>query len=258
MNEFIAIFYGLVQGVSEFLPISSSGHLALIPHYLKFDDPGVAFDLALHLGTALAVILYFHRKLIEQIKNLPNLFKKDTKSNLTRFLVTGTIASLMLILILKPFSEIFRQPLFIAINLAFFGFVLWISHRNYIGKNELNFKSSILIGLAQALAIFPGVSRSGITLSCAFFMGIKKEEAGEYSFLLSLPIILGGALKLVPDLLTSNSDVSFSYLMIGIISSFVFGILTIHFFLKLLTKINFAYFFLYRVLIAILVFVYLV
>ena len=249
MTLALAIFYGIVQGLTEFLPISSSGHLAILPFLFSFKDPGVAFDLMMHIGTALAVICYYYKDILLILSDLPKLaVTRDLKLYpKLSFLMIGTLASVVLIVILKPIAEFARDPLFIAFNMIFFGFLLWRVSIRAGEKNfkELNIIHAILIGLAQSIAIFPGVSRSGITLSTAYALGYNKEEAGSYSFLLSLPIILAGAITKLPDLEMSG-EVTATTLMAGVLSSFIVGILTIHFFMKFIRKVNFFHFFVYR------------
>jgi undecaprenyl-diphosphatase len=262
MTLFDAIIYGFIQGLSEFLPVSSSGHLALLPHVMSIKDPGVVFDLMMHLGTALAVIIYFRHSLLKYVRTLsPKLFMTSYNHpdyHFSRNFIISTISSVVLILVLLPVSKLARDPWFIIFNLSFFGALLWGADV-YNKKATLlddpmergvNYKMAILIGLAQALAIFPGVSRSGITLTAALFLGMKRKEAGAYSFLLSLPIILAGILKEIPDLLKSNDPQGLSVLLGGVLSSFLVGWVTIHFFMKLISKIELKYFAIYRFVIA--------
>jgi undecaprenyl-diphosphatase len=262
MTIFDAIVYGFIQGISEFLPVSSSGHLALLPHVMNIQDPGVVFDLMMHLGTALAVIIYFRNDLKRYILTLRPALVKTSYShpdfNFSRNFIISTIASVVLILALIPLSKLARDPWYIVFNLSFFGAILWWAD-NYNKKNSLldspmekgiNLKLALIIGLAQAMAIFPGVSRSGITLTAALFLGMRRKEAGAYSFLLSLPIILAGILKDIPDLLKAQDGQSFAVLFSGVVSSFIVGWLTIHFFMKLIGKIELKFFSIYRFIIA--------
>lgn len=257
-----AIVYGFIQGISEFLPISSSGHLALLPYVMKIQDPGVVFDLMMHLGTALAVIIYFRDEIKRYIFTLnPKLLTPSHNQadyNFSRNFIISTIASVILIVLLIPISKLARDPWYIILNLSVFGAILWAAdvynkkHPQLESPMEkgINYKLAILIGLAQAIAIFPGVSRSGITLTAALFLGMKRKDAGAYSFLLSLPIIMAGILKEIPDLMKAQDGQSFVVLATGVLSSFVIGWLTIHFFMKLIGKIELKYFSFYRFIIA--------
>jgi len=261
-----AIIYGIIQGVSEFLPVSSSGHLALLPWVMKINDPGVVFDLMMHLGTAMAVLLYFRNDIKKYLFTLnPKILDKNYSHpdyNFSRNFIISTIASVILILVLIPLSKMARDPWFIIANLSVFGGLLWWADV-YNKKNaqvdapmekSLNLKFAIIIGLAQAIAIFPGVSRSGITLTAALLLGMRRKEAGSYSFLLSLPIILAGILKEIPDLMKSNDGQSLAVLISGVVSSFLVGWLTIHFFMKLIGTIQLKYFAIYRWIVAALIF----
>jgi undecaprenyl-diphosphatase len=267
MNSIEAIIYGVIQGLSEFLPVSSSGHLALLPYVMQIKDPGVVFDLMMHLGTAIAVITYFRHDILKYAKTItPSLIdlKQGTPSQwfVRNFLFT-TFVSVLLIVALIPISKLARDPNIIVFNLVVFGAVLWIADVYNRRKTQLldspmeskmQWKMAAMIGAAQALAIFPGVSRSGITLSVALILGMRRKEAGAYSFLMSLPIILAGILKEVPELMHAGNE-RLVILFWGVTSSFIVGWLTIHFFMKLIGSIKLGYFSVYRWVLAILMLV---
>jgi undecaprenyl-diphosphatase len=256
MNIYHVLFYGLIQGVAEFLPISSSAHLALLPQFLKIEDPGVTFDLMMHIGTAFAVIIYFRKDLINYLGCYKSFFKlKEPCNKETYFLRHIAIATIMTFLLVLPLKNIAetsgRNPLFISLNLMVFGLFMWIADRKIDSSEKLfetkhNFLKAILIGFSQGIAVFPGVSRSGATMGTARFLGLGREEASRFSFLLSLPIIIAGALVKIPSIL--NGSVQFQLLdcMLGIVFSFIFGFLTIFAFMKLIKKIGLGYFTLYR------------
>ena len=253
-----AIFYGFIQGVTEFLPVSSSGHLALIPFFFKLQDPGVVFDLLMHLGTAIAVILYFRKDVMTLIREgLDLILKRDIEN--TRFFqnfMFATACSFALILLIKDLALGHgRNPAFIGINFIVFGIIMYISDRKLpatsvdLTKHE-GLKKSALIGLSQALAVFPGVSRSGITLTSSRFLGLGRVEASRFSFLLSLPVIIGSIVFKLPKIVSGEAiAVEPLVMLIGVIASFLFGIVTIHFFLKLIAKIGLIHFAVYRVII---------
>lgn len=263
MNLIEAMVYGLIQGLSEFLPISSSGHLALLPYVMNIKDPGVVFDLMMHFGTALAVITYFRKDIIRYVSTFtPSLanFKVGGEDRwFVRNFIFSTFVSVFFIVVFMPIAKLARDPLFIIINLSFFGGLLWFADwknqkdEKLDGPMTARFQLKIagLIGFAQAFAIFPGVSRSGITLTVALLLGMRRKDAGAYSFLLSLPIIIAGILKEVPELLKTQDNSSFLVLATGIITSFIVGWATIHFFMKLIGKIHLAWFAGYRWMIAI-------
>ena len=269
MNSVDAIIYGIIQGLSEFLPISSSGHLALLPRLMNIQDPGVVFDLMMHLGTALAVITYFRKEILLYVQCLRpsvlNFSQGDPAQWFVRNFVLSTFVSVALIVVLLPVSKEARNPNLIVFNLCFFGLLLWLADRangkrtNWLEspmETGMQLKLAGLIGAAQAIAIFPGVSRSGITLSVALLLGMKRKEAGSFSFLMSLPIILAGIMKEIPDLMQASNE-KLSVLLLGVLSSFIVGLMTIHFFMKLISTIKLGYFTLYRCVIAVILFIFL-
>lgn len=267
MDIVTALIYGIIQGFSEFLPVSSSGHLALLPFFMELKDPGVVFDLCMHIGTALAVVIYFRvqiAKLLFELK--PALTQFDSQlaeHHFIRNFVLATFISVLFIFCFRPFTEYGRNPWFIAFNQAFFGILLWVAdflqRKNASPERGLGFfsrgwqiKDAALIGFAQALAIFPGVSRSGITMSAAFMRGIDRKEAGAFSFLLSLPVIFGGVIFEIPEIKHSleMGQQSWAILFTGVVTSFVVGFITIHYFMKLIARIHLGWFTAYRVVLA--------
>lgn len=268
MSLIYLVLYGVIQGLTEFLPISSSAHLALIPKYLPVTDPGVVFDLFMHLGTTLAIIVYFHKDLQKLIVAIFTylLKRKVTKTQkhhqewMKNFFFS-TLATLVLVFILKGVAlEYGRTKFAMGANLIFFGILMFAF--DYFKANDfqenkmekkLSLRESILIGLAQALAIFPGVSRSGVTLTMARGLGLSRYEASKYSFLLSTPIIIIGVVKEVPTWIQKSNTVPLFDALIGVSVSFVVGILTIHYFLKLINKIGLGVFSIYRVVLGILI-----
>ncbi len=255
MNIDWALFYGFIQGVSEFLPVSSSGHLALIPYFFELKDPGVFFDLVMHLGTAIAVIIYFHKEVRRVIlEAYLFIIKRDLRGSIffQNFFIS-TFFSFLLILVLKGFAFDFgRMPLLIGVNFIVFGILMYLSDRCQsslldLTKEKKNLHAS-LIGIGQALAVFPGVSRSGITLTIARSLKLSRLQASRYSFLLSLPVIIGSIIFKLPEIINGNSlGVDGVVILVGVLSSFFFGIITIHFFLKLIARIGLLYFAIYRV-----------
>lgn len=255
MNEWWATLYGFIQGLTEFLPVSSSGHLAIVPFFFELQDPGVVFDLMMHLGTAFAVIMYFWKDVKVLLFEALLFLKRDFKgSGYFQNFAFATTGSFVLILMIKGLAfEYGRSPLVIAGNLMFFGILMFISDtkedRGVDLTQKRDLKTSLIIGLSQSIAVFPGVSRSGITLTSSRFLGMGRVAASRFSFLLSLPVILGSAIFKLPEVLSGEATyVSASVILIGIISSFVFGLLTIHFFLKLISKIGLKSFTIYRLI----------
>lgn len=246
-----ALLYGVVQGLTEFLPISSSAHLAFLRYFLHLDDPGVAFDLLMHFGTALAVIVYFRRD-IGVLMGAVLSFLRGKKHPAFPWLHNfffSTLASMVFIFFLYKFYT--RSLELIIFNLAFFGILMgivdyWTKSEHWNFKRKKSVVRTMAIGLAQSLAIFPGVSRSGVTLTMARVFGIGRIEATRYSFLLSLPIILVGTAKKVPALDGVNWGVAF----LGTFCSFVTGLVTIHFFLKFFNRWGLLPFSVYRVVLS--------
>jgi undecaprenyl-diphosphatase len=263
MDSLSAIIYGLIQGITEFLPVSSSGHLALLPHFLTIKDPGVLFDLAMHVGTALSIVVYFRKEVILILHDLvsiirsPQSYKKECAW--TTNMIVATFVTFGVVLCLKSFAEEYaREAKWISINLIVFGLLMFFADRK--GKStetklmgEFTLKRSILIGFSQALAIFPGVSRSGATLTMARFLGLGREESTRFSFLLSLPIILAGFFYKLPSLLNDSALFDWSACLTGMGVSFIVGLVTIHYFLKLIKKIGLGVFTLYRIVLAVFV-----
>jgi len=262
MSPIEAVIYGLIQGLSEFLPVSSSGHLALLPYVMSIKDPGVVFDLMMHLGTGLAVLVYFKNDIARYVRtftpSLVDLKQGGEDRWFVRNFIFATFVSVMMILLLLPISKFARDPWIIVFNLSVFGGILWLAdiinrrktHFEHPMLEGMQWKLAGLIGLAQAFAIFPGVSRSGITLTMALILGMRRKEAGAFSFLLSLPIIFAGILKEIPDLMKEQDSTGIIALLTGISTSFIVGWLTVHFFMKLIGRIHLVYFAIYRWIIA--------
>jgi undecaprenyl-diphosphatase len=252
-----AAILGLVQGLGEFLPISSSAHLVLIPWLFKWNDPGLTFDIALHIGTLIAVAIYFWKDWLKLItKGLTDV--RSTEGKLFWYLVAATIPGAVVGFLLEKKAEtIFREPVLIATMLILLGVLLyWADRRGvkHIEMNRITFRTSLFIGLSQALAIIPGVSRSGITMTMGLLMGLTREGAARFSFLLAAPIIFGAALVKLPFLISNPSIITINFI-IGILVSFVIGILSIGFLLRYVQTRNFLPFAWYRFILGSLVIV---
>jgi undecaprenyl-diphosphatase len=252
-----AAILGLVQGLGEFLPISSSAHLVLIPWIFKWKDPGLTFDIALHIGTLIAVAIYFWRDWLRLVtKGFTDV--RSTEGRLFWYLVAATIPGAIVGFLLEKKAEtIFREPVLIATMLILLGVLLYRADRKgakNIEMNRITFRTSLLIGLSQALAIIPGVSRSGITMTTGLLMGLTREGAARFSFLLSAPIIFGAALVKMPHLISNPSEITI-YFIIGTLVSFVTGILSIGFLLRYVQTNNFLPFAWYRFILGSLVIV---
>jgi len=210
-----AVVLGLLQGLGEFLPISSSGHLIVVPWLLGWPDHGLAFDVALHLGTLGAVGYAFGRDWVSLLHaGLRGVVSRrpfaEARSRQLWLLALASIPGAVAGLLLEDWAETaFRSPALVALTMAAMGAVLWVADRRAAGvseEREVTLREAMLIGLAQALAIVPGTSRSGATISMALLLGHAREPAARFSFLLALPITLGAALVKVPELFRGGSD----------------------------------------------------
>lgn len=246
MSIFQAIVYGIVQGIGEFLPISSTAHLILVPWFFGWGDPGVAFDVALHLGTALAVILFFWKDWISLISSG---FTKPKSENGKLFwlIIAATIPGGIFGVLLDNYMQNFRNPALIGIMLIIMGIVLYYADK--IGSKEIEMekiglKRSLIVGFSQVLAVVPGVSRSGITMSAGRFMGIERESIAKFTFLLSSPIILGDALYHLKKM--GNIPIDKASFIVAVLTSAIVGALAIKFLLNYLKNKGFAIFSIYR------------
>ncbi len=257
MTAFQAIILGAVQGLTELLPISSSAHLFLIPWIFKWSIPE-SFDVALHFGTLLAIGLFFFKDWIELIKGGYKLLAKKEKSRsgtMFWYIVFATIPGGIIGFILDHFSEQYKEsfsenPVVIAVALIIMGLILYVVDKNSKSNTnyeKLTLKQTFLIGLSQALAFIPGVSRSGVTMTTGRAMGVDRESTAKFSFMLSAPIVLGATL-----LKFAEFEFSFEF-MLGVLVSFLVGIVVIKFLLEFLKKGSFKVFALYRVIIGIIV-----
>lgn len=245
MNWVDAVVLGLVQGVTEFLPISSSGHLVLVRQLLTIDDTnGLAFDAVLHLATAAAVTIYFWSDiwvLIQAVlRKLGRLPVNERDITLLNALLIGTIPAVVLGLMLEStISENFRTPLIVAVFLfiasIFFIFTEW---RYYLkpAHGEITLRRGLLIGLYQALALVPGMSRSGATIAGGMLVGLSRYEASRFSFLLAIPITLGVGAKMLLELLQNPAGVNWPLVWLGAAIAFFTALLVIHFFLSFIKK----------------------
>ncbi|WP_417505563.1 undecaprenyl-diphosphate phosphatase [Marinomonas gallaica] len=251
------IFLALIQGLTEFLPISSSAHLILPSQLLGWPDQGLAFDVAVHVGTLVAVVGYFWRDVSLIIRDtVGGLFthRHTENSRLGMWVVLATIPAVIVGLLFNSVIEQYLRSIeVIAYTTIGFGVLLWISDRfasHHKQQNDLTWSRVLIIGLAQALALIPGTSRSGITMTAARFLGFSRECSARFSFLLSIPIILAaGSLKTF-ELLTVESVVPIDYQSLGwgIVLSGISAYLCIHLFLKWLGRIGFLPFMIYRLI----------
>jgi undecaprenyl-diphosphatase len=264
MNITQALIFGLIQGFAEMLPISSSAHLILFPWFFNFPDPGLTFDVALHLGTLFAILGFFWEDWLKIIKDLLLILKtrkiETFEQKMAGFLLLASIPGAIFGVLLDDAAEtIFRNPLLIALSLTTLGVLLMYADNINKGKLKLEnmtTKKAFGIGLAQALAIIPGVSRSGITITAGLFSGFTRADAAKFSFLMSAPIIAGAALVKVPELAASNF--TFSLFAVAFLSAAISAVIAIKFLLNFVKNNNFNIFAFYRFsLAALIIIVYL-
>lgn len=258
MSEYQALMLALLQGLTEFLPVSSSAHLILPSQLLGWPDQGMAFDVAVHLGTLAAVVLYFRQDLklmsAAWFRSLHTRRCDDEQGRLAWFILLATLPAALAGFFLNGWiSAHLRSALVIALSTLVFGLLMGFA--DWRGRKEtelqrLTWHQVLLIGLAQALALIPGTSRSGITMTMALLLGLTPTAAARFSFLLSIPVILmAGSYELV-KLLKADAVVPWLEIGIGFGVAFVSAFLVIHLFLQALSRIGLWPFVLYRLLLA--------
>jgi len=254
ISGFQAIVLGAVQGLAEFLPISSSAHLIIVPWLLYWNDPGLVFDVALHLGTLVALIVYYWR---EWVAIGASIFNGDhQRRHLLMMLVVASVPGAIIgMLFEKQADTSFRSPLLIAIALAALGIALWYSDRTAPQTrkiSEITFCDALLIGLSQAFAIIPGVSRSGSTITTARLLRLERGDAANFSFLMATPIIAGAGLfegrHLIHEGITGA-------VVAGFVAAAIFGLIAIAALIRYVRTRTYQPFAWYRVVIAVFVIV---
>jgi undecaprenyl-diphosphatase len=260
VSIFQAIVLGLVQGLSEFLPISSSGHLLLVRYLLEWPEPGLAFDVSLHLGTLVAVLWYFWREWIGLVRaGLRVVVQRAARTVEERralFLILATLPAAAAGVLLQDAADtVFRDPQVTATALIGLGLVLWLVDRNAArirALDSMRWGDALVVGIAQCLALVPGVSRSGATMTAARALGFDRQAAAVFSFLMSMPIIGAAALRKVPEAIAAGGfDVA---LLLGILAAMLSGWLAIAVLLRFVSKRSYGVFAVYRVALGILVF----
>jgi len=257
------IVLALIQSATEFLPVSSSGHLILTPRFFNWPDQGMAMDIALHVGTLFSVLIYFRHDVCFIFKGCLEIIRRRFNLPQTLFALKLGVACIPVFLVggicHSYIAEHFRSPKIIAATAIIFGLLLYWADRK--GKNtgtieEISFKTAFLIGLAQTLALIPGVSRSGITMTAARALGVSREESARFSMLLSIPTIGAagclGMLKILTE--PVGQTLSGSMMSLGMLVSFIGGMAAIGFLMRWLKTSSFAVFAVYRILLGMLLF----
>lgn len=255
MEIFQVVILAVVQGLTEFLPVSSSAHLILVPIFSGWSDQGIAFDIAIHVGSLIAVIVYFNRELRVMLHDWAESLwtrRSTVNSRLTWAVILGTIPVGLAGLTFKSLiaSEM-RSPLIMASGLIGFGILLSWSDWRHSGSRsecEMTWKDVFVIGCAQAFALIPGTSRSGITMTAALIMGFNRESATRFSFLLSIPVImLAGGLEVI-SLIRNEISVPWDTIVIGTTLAAISAYACIHYFLAFIKRIGMQPFVIYRLL----------
>jgi len=259
METIQIILLAIIQGLTEFLPISSSAHLILLSEILGWNDQGLIFDISLHFGTLLAVVFYFKNDIFQMFNYS---YFKDFRTLINSPLGIISIATLPIVIIGGLFSgfieENLRSPFVISLATVFFGVLLYFSDRKAhlaLEQKVMTVSLGLIIGLSQILAVIPGTSRSGITITAALFLGFSRTEAARFSFLLSIPVIIAAnILGIYEYSQIKNMIFDYSDLFLGIGFSFVIAYLTIKWFISFVEKIGMLPFVIYRLLLGVIIF----
>lgn len=257
MDFLQVIVLALVQGISEFLPISSSAHLVLVPKLLGWQDQGLAFDVAVHVGTLTAILFYFKdslKKLLADFFASMMHRKKVGDSTIVWSVGFATLPVGLCGLALNDIIEQYaRSGIIIAITTILFALVLFIADKNHGLKSEydMTIKLAFIIGLAQAIALIPGVSRSGITMSAALLLGFNRTASANFSFLMSIPVILLAGLLETVKLANSPCHISWSDLILGTVISGVSAYICVRLFMALISKMSMLPFVVYRLVLGV-------
>lgn len=263
MDLLQAVVLALVQGLTEFLPISSSAHLILVPVLTDWPDQGLAFDVAVHVGSLAAVVLYFRQEVVRMLAawfgSLGGGRPLSEDARLAWAVLWATVPVGLAGLLLGDLVEThLRSPLVIATTTVLFGLLLaWADRAGARSRLEtaIGWRDVLVIGCAQALALIPGTSRSGVTMTAALFMGLSREGAARFSFLLSIPVILlAGGLETL-KLVQAGPRVDWAAIALGTLVAGVSAYLCIHYFLKLLERLGFMPFVVYRLVLGAVLFV---
>lgn len=264
MDLLRAVVLGLIQGLTEFLPISSSAHLAIFPAFFGWDDPGAAFTSVIQIGTELAVLVYFWRDIVTiatgWLKGLVSAEAREAfEWRMGWFVIVGSLPIVLLGLLFQDaIKHEFRRVVLIAIALIVFGLILGLAER--VGRKtrsieQLTWSHAVLFGLAQAAALFPGVSRSGGTISMGLFLGYERRAATRYAFLLAIPAVIGAGLYNLKDIPNQQNAYGTAPTIVATVVSFVVGIAIIHWLLEYVSKKSYTPFVIYRVALGVLVLV---
>ncbi len=246
-----SIILGLVQGLTEFLPVSSSGHLVLSKTFLDLSTQGVVWEISLHFSTLLAVFGVFYRDIALIIRGVSvstkrvfcgekciDVYRSDLHTRLFVLLIIGTVPTALIAILFKDlFEELFGKPLLVGCMLIVTGTMLWFTRwtcKTARENKDIGVIRSLIVGAVQGLAITPGISRAGATIAAATFMGVDRETAARFSFLLSIPAILGAMATMINDPIALGGD-EFTFLLIGSAAAAISGYISLRFLIKIIT-----------------------
>ena len=249
-----------MQGLTEFLPISSSGHLVLVPYLVEWTDQGLAFDVAVHFGSLVAVVVFFREDILGLLRGGVQVLGGDIQSPQAYMAIAialGTVPAAVAGLLFASWIEAnLRDPAVIVYTLAGYGILMAAADRyakRDKGIAEVRIKDALIIGVAQALALIPGTSRSGITITAGRLLGFERQDAARFSFLLSAPVILLATMYKGGELVLGDVPVAWGELALGVLVSAIVAYLSIEFFMRFVTRIGLAPFAVYRLLLAALI-----
>lgn len=250
------IVLAVVQGLTEFLPISSSGHLILVPALMNWADQGLAYDIAVHLGSLAAVLVFFRNDLVGIVHGAGDILagRKSLRARMAWCIGVGTIPAAIAGLLLAGWiAANVRSPLVVVMTLSCYGVLMALADRFAPRDRDISMvglKDAIIIGMAQALALIPGTSRSGITITAARVLGIRRQDAARFSFLLAAPVILIAAIYEVVKLVTGDIQVAWDNLAVAAFISGIVAYLSIDFFMRFVSAIGLLPFAVYRLVLA--------
>ncbi|RNC79423.1 MAG: undecaprenyl-diphosphatase UppP [Balneola sp.] len=251
MDILQSFLMGLIQGLTEFLPISSSGHLALGRFFLGADtEVGITFEVVVHFGTLCSILIYYKKELFDLSKagigflGAPSAKKDDPQVKILLFILISMIPAFIVGFTLKDYIEdIFMNPLLVCVMLLVTGVILFLTKYAKDPEGEITMRKSILIGIAQAFAMLPGISRSGSTISTALYLGVKREEAANFSFLMVIPVIAGAMILQLREVAEVGiSDAQIMSLVVGFLTAFISGYFALKYLIIILKKKGFHYF----------------
>ncbi len=258
MDSLHIVILSIVQGLTEFLPISSSAHLVLLPEALKWPGHGLVFDVAVHIGSLLAVLFYFRIEVKRMLKSWTCSLvggKADQDSLLAWWVIIGTLPAILVGFLLQGLIEAdLRAPWIVASGSIIFGLLLWFADttaRRTRNEFQLNLKDVLIIGCFQMLSLIPGISRSGITITLGLFLGLTRKAAARFSFLLAMPVIFASGVLQSVRMVTEVSPIGWDDLLLGVLLSALSAGLCIHYFLRLIDRIGMLPFVIYRVLLGV-------